>query len=225
MSLLCRVMLSLFTTTVVFGCAVHLKPKEPTWISGGPAYDWTSMPAEGSWLWHTPIGVYLDIDNNVLYRPLYEAVDAFNNAVGCDIFRIVLDPKDAGAVVTMTKDGVIRPTTELSGSWLVGGTHAEVRVNNRAVNEMNTTQLYLMFYHDLGHVIGLTHDAYQRLPTPERYTSKYYIPMFVSIMTPNVVEHAVRLEYGLFLPSLSSNDSDAVNQRFCKQIYTMGKSL
>lgn len=76
--------------------------------------------------------------------------------------------------------------------YLAGSTYA-----------LNTTQSYLVFTHELGHVAGLEHDG--------------IVPGFCpSIMYPNTMAHSKALEEGRCVPMLTPDDRDRLESRYCR---------
>ncbi len=124
-----------------------------------------------------------------------------NRAIGCNVFAFG-EPWDVrislGGDPEMASD-------HPAATWRRG------RRVHTIVNALgDVTESYILFGHELGHALDLAHDAYVPVP-PDGMRLRG----FVSLMAPNAVRHAYRLQAGARLPALSDRDRAALHARYC----------
>jgi hypothetical protein len=166
---------------------------------------------------HTPLAVSWDpIFWQEHNDSMSEAIASMNRATGCELLMVgELGPGDVrivsanGAPCGNSEALVVDPGHSAQTYLCPDGT-AEIHVSYPG----DITMSYLIVFHELGHVAGLMHDGMYKLP--EVFPGGGAGPIFVSVMTPNVEEHAPRLGAGLRLPDLSDKDAAALHERYCR---------
>jgi len=181
------------------------------WWMKRKAYDeevvWADTAAELSPL---PVKVEWDKDAWGAHSESFvKAMGEINSAVKCQLFEAA---NGGGRVKIVSANGepcgsaeaLVDDRGHAAQSYRCPDGTYEIHVSEPG----DTTTSYLIVMHELGHVVGLAHDG--------RYVVGEHAPMFVSVMTPNVADHARRMEAGKMLPTLSEKDAKALRERYCR---------
>lgn len=164
---------------------------------------WPRLPLQVVWNEHV-----WDEHNSSITK----AIAVMNSEVGCRLLEAASG--SSWDITLISADG------EPCGDWgglVVDPDHAgqtyrcpDGTMEIHILQPGNVTQMYLVVYHELTHVLGLAHDG--RYPVPERARDA---PAFVPITADNAPAHAYRLSQGLRLPTLSDKDRAALSVRYC----------
>jgi len=143
-----------------------------------------------------PIKVYNDLDLGDGGNAIEAAISSFP----CPLFTIVEDPFEADIIV---RDGLLGGTS--AGRMVMDeGPNHYLLVDFTVAPIFNSTAMYLLLAHELGHALGLAHDR--------RGIDGHWI----SIMAPDAMKHADRLEEGKLLPWLYPGDKKAIKSKWCR---------
>lgn len=132
------------------------------------------------------------------------ALDDINQEMGCGLLQPAT--REASADIRIRNAGC--PALHHGGCAFHTSRGAAIHVAHPG----NTTRIYLIILHELGHVFGLKHAAPVRAPDP---WIPEKVPSFVSIMVPNVADHYPRLALGQSLPMFTMADRAAL-RRLCQ---------
>jgi len=193
----------LLVLLVLSGCGflTAVDPNEPTF---------TQEP----WRFkYTPISVEYpgEIHRIMTYATDLFPCDLFERYHGPGIPNITIRYSDLDEEVTkLFLSGHVGPTelpackgqvveaTDDASTYLCRDGTAEIWIRyNRVASD--STEAMLFLGHELGHALGLAHDP------------------GITLMSPDAVHHAERLDQGLMLPLLSFADEAALKNRYCKE--------
>lgn len=184
-----RTLLVILTFSFFLGCL----PKDGGWSNFGESPHALSVV-------DAPLSVCSYLDGNQ-HEMLKEAVKAWNSAIGCNIF---LPPEQICTTSDVIVElGVVR-TNPYTGARIDGEAwfNSTQRVSYVKLNTPGTTTWdYLIFMHELGHVLGLDHDRWR-----------------LSVMRPggHVPRRRMGIDRGPPWPIVSHQDRKLVRDRFCR---------
>lgn len=174
------------------GVLYHNKQKqEPVWADGEAALQWDKK--------RLPLRVSLSESLEDGYAAsLSSAIAAINTRVGCELF--VWKKDDLVVDVRVMHEGCDDPGDAGCAYYDKAKDQGLVKVGFPG----DVTQAYLVFHHELGHLLGLAHDG---PADPET------MAVSVSAMADNVASFGSRLDK---LPRFTDKDTQALRDRYCQ---------
>ena len=138
----------------------------------------------------------------VYLQSLTSAIEALNSQVGCPIVKL-WEMGESCEIRVLFSERLSSVSYWAEAVYPVDGKGSVILV--RDTYRPDATDMYVVFLHEMGHVLGLNHDDPQISGAQS-----------VSVMTENIANHmSQRLKYGLPLPSLEEQDRAALRQRYC----------
>lgn len=160
--------LALLGGLAAWRAAVEAERVEPVWLEAPGVVPWA----------HTPIRVRLAADLDTYAEAVHAAVRMWNEQAGCQLFREEPPEElDYDVRVVFLKDepcgGVASdPGKDVAAStYFCAGGGVDISVEH--LDEMQVA--YVVFAHELGHVLGLAHDP-SGLMAPMASTAELVLP-------------------------------------------------
>lgn len=166
----------------------HKQAREPVWLEGDQAVQWERE--------RLPLKVWLDPELAESYtNSLKEATGGINTQAGCALLAVTEGKDEADVQIIFepcedkTHAGCAYYSPVLKRGFIKTGHPGDIR------------QAYILFEHELGHVLGLAHDGY--VAAESRAET-------VSVMSDNAPELAGRMV------RLTTKDASALRERYCR---------